>query len=89
MVATTIHPLVAALDTHSNPLIQTIDNEKNQRLLTLFCRRIEFLDYYTKNDIPCYGGQMNILEFLDWVKSVNKLLEYLEVLDEKLVKMVV
>lgn len=48
----------------------------------------EFSDFRTKSDIPVYSGQMNIPEFLDWVKVVDNFFEYMEVPKDKQVKMV-
>lgn len=38
--------------------------------------------------IPYYNGQLNIGEFLDWIKTINNFLEYMEIPKDKQVKIV-
>lgn len=39
------------------------------------------------HSIPNYEGQMNISEFLDWVKAVENFFDYMEILEERQAKM--
>lgn len=48
----------------------------------------DYFDFCVKNDIPHYGGQMNIIEFLAWVKAVDNFFEYMEDLEDRQVKMI-
>lgn len=71
---------------------QTTHNSKfehhQQTPNTHRCRTPDFLDYCTKNGIPYYSGQMNLAEFLDCVKNVDNFFRFLEMPEDKQVKMV-
>lgn len=49
----------------------------------------EYPDFKTKNEIPYYVGELNIGDFSNWIKLVDNFLEYMKILEEKQVKMVI
>ena len=45
-------------------------------------------DFKLKVDIPFFSGNLNIEDFTNWVAEIDKLFDYMKVLDEKRVKLV-
>ena len=45
-------------------------------------------DFRLKVNIPSFSGSLNIDELLDWVAQVDKFFDYMEVPEEKIVKLV-
>ena len=45
-------------------------------------------DFKLKVDIPFFNGNFNIEDFIDWIAEIDKFFDYIEVLEEKRMKLV-
>ena len=45
-------------------------------------------DFKLKVDIPFFSGNLNIEDFIDYIAKIDKFFDYMEVLEEKRVKLV-
>ena len=45
-------------------------------------------NFKLKVDIPSFNGNLNIEEFIDWIAEIDRLFEYMEILEGKRVKLV-
>ena len=45
-------------------------------------------EFKLKVDIPTYSGDLDIEGFLDWITEVDRFFEYMEILEERKVKLV-
>ena len=45
-------------------------------------------DFRLKVDIPYFNGNLNIEDFTDWLVNIDKVFYYMEILEEKQVRLV-
>ena len=45
-------------------------------------------DFRLKVDIPYFNGNLNIEDFINWLVDIDKFFDYMEVLEENIVKLV-